>query len=117
MAKVVTITQTFTRDQLIGMNPTNGKRHPYNAVVATNTIANKLLAAGVPIVGVLGIVAVEWGKLTVEHEDGLDGDEWKYTWTGNEVPKYWRKKMAEVGYRNGLDNPLAALIAADEDEL
>lgn len=113
----VTISKTFTRYELIGVQPRTGKLQPYNAVVSTNTLANRLLAAGIPVVGVLGIVAVEWGKLTVEHEDGLDGDEWKYTWTGEEVPKSWRKRMAEQGYRNALDNPLAARIAAEDDEL
>jgi hypothetical protein len=113
---VVTIKKTFTRLELIGTNPRTGQPHNYNEVVTSNTIANRLLAAGIPVVGVLGIVAVEWGKLTVEHEDGLDGDEWKYTWTGEEVPKFWRNRMSGQGYRNRLDNPLAAQIAA-EDEL
>jgi hypothetical protein len=114
MAKVVNISKTFTRIELIGVKK-DGKAHQYNEVVAANHIMIALLGAGIPVVGVMGVVAVEWGKLTVTHDDGLDGDEWTYSWTGEEVPKHYRSRMQTAGYRNRLDKPLAAQIAADDE--
>lgn len=115
MTKQVTISKTFTRLQLVGIRPSTGKPHDYNEVNTANSLILKLLAAGVPVVGVLGIVTVEWGKLTITHDpDGLDGDEWTYTWTGDEVPKAWRPTLAAKGYRGRLDKPLREAI---DDEL
>lgn len=114
MAKVVTITKTFTRLELIGI-ARSGKPHQYNEVVSANYLISRLMQAGIPAVGILGVLAAEWGVLTVTHEDGLDGDEWTYSWTGERVPAEYREKMQKPGYRGRLDNPLAAQIAAAEE--
>lgn len=115
MAKVVTISKTFTRLELIGTVPRTGKSAAYNEVNSSNHLMTRLLNAGIPVVGILGILAVEWGVLTVTHDDGLDGDEWTYSWTGERVPTEYREKMSKLGYRGRLDNPLAAQIAAAEE--
>ncbi len=115
MARVVTISKTFSRINLIGTVPRTGKPAQYNEVISAGPIINGLLAAGIPVVGILGILAVEWGTLTITHEDGLDGDEWTYTWTGERVPAAYREKMSQPGYRGRMDNPLAAQIAADNE--
>lgn len=114
MAKVVTIKKTFTRFELIGSNSA-GKPHQYNEVNSANFLITRLLAAGIPVVGVMGVLAVEWGVITITHEDGLDGDEWTYSWTGEEVPKHYRARMQVLGSRNRLDKSLAAQIAADDE--
>lgn len=120
MSKEVKIKRTFTRAQLIGMN-SDGRPHEYNAVNTGNRLNMRLLEAGIPIIGgtLFGIVAVEWGTLTISHDpDGLDGDEWTYTWIGREVPQPFRRDMAKpTGTRNRLDQPLAARIALADDEL
>lgn len=111
MAKTVTVKEVFTRHQL------TGKRNPQgNEVLAAQVIFARLRQRGVPVIGVLGIIAVEWGTLTIAHEDGLDGDEWAYTWEGAPMPRHWIDKCAQPGAVLKLDNPLAAQIAA-EDEL
>lgn len=110
-----TVSFTFTRDQL------TGTRNPLgNEVLAGQVIFGKLRAAGVPVIGVLGILAVEWGEFTVKHEDGLDGDEWSFTYTGKLLDQYWRDQCAKPGVCLKLDQPLAPRIAAklaEDDEL
>ena len=110
MAKEVTISVTISRLELAGKN--NPKA---NEPLAAMYIMNRLRAKGVPVTGVLTILAVEWGKLTIAHEDGLDGDEWTYTWTGAPMPPRWIEACKEV-QGIPLTNPLAPRIAA-EDEL
>lgn len=111
MAKSITVKEVFTRHQFLG------KRNPQgNEVLAAQVIFTRLRNRGVPVIGVLGVIAVEWGKLTIEHEDGLDGDEWTYTWEGVPMPRHWIERCAVPGAALKLDKPLAALIA-EEDEL
>lgn len=108
--EVVTIKVSFTRDEL------TGKRNPAgNEVLAGQTIFGALRARGVPVIGVLGVLAVEWGTLTIAHEDGLDGDEWAYTFIGAPMPKEWAAKCAKPGRVLRLDNPLAKQIAEAEE--
>lgn len=107
----IKVVETFTRDQF------TGKRNPQgNEVLAGQVIFGRLRARGVPLIGVLGVIAVEWGTLTIAHDDGLDGDEWTYTYVGKPMPKEWIAKMTKPGFALRLDAPLAAQIAA-EDEL
>lgn len=108
---VVTIKEIFTRDQLTGTRNPAG-----NEVIAGQIIFKRLRARGVPVIGSLGVLAVEWGKLTVEHEDGLDGDEWTWTFTGQAMPDEWIRKCAAPGTVLRLNNPLAKQIA-EADEL
>lgn len=111
-AKEITVSITITRDDLC-----SAKKNPAsNEMLAAQIIFDKLRTRGVPVIGVLGILAVEWGKLTIEHEDGLDGDEWKWTWTGKPMPLEWVMKCAQPGRVLRLDYPLAQQIA-DADEL
>lgn len=106
-----TIKETFTRDQLLdNRNPAG------NEVLAAQMIFDKLRSRGVPLIGVLGVLAVEWGKLTIEHEDGLDGDEWHYTWVGEPMPKEWIANCSKPGAALRLNKPLAQQIA-EADEL
>lgn len=110
-----TVSFTFTRDQLTGTRNPQG-----NEVIAGQVIFGKLRAAGVPVIGVLGVLAVEWGELNIKHEDGLDGDEWTFTYTGKLLDQYWRDLFAKAGSRIKLDQPLAPRIAAklaEDDEL
>jgi len=106
----ITVVETFTRLQMTGRANPEG-----NETIAANTIFNRMLAKGVPIIGILGVLAVEWGKLTIEYEDGLDGDEWTYTWTGEPMPKEFIDKLKIPGNRLRLTNPLAQQIAEAEE--
>lgn len=111
-AKEITVKETFTREQFLG------KKNPEaNEVLAGQVIFNRLRARGVPVIGVLGVIAVEWGKLTIEHEDGLDGDEWHYTYTGAPMPAEWVKACSKPGAVLTLKDPLLERIKAQEDEL
>lgn len=106
----VTISETFTRDQL------TGTRNPVgNEVLAGQVIMTRLRKRGVPLIGVLGILAVENGTLTVQHEDGLDGDEWTYSWTGEPMPREWVDKCSQPGACLRLNYPLAQQIAEAEE--
>lgn len=119
MAKVVTISKTFTRDELLGIIPRTGKAGEYNSINTGNFLTTRLLEAGIPVVGCFGVLAVEHGVLTVTHDpDGLDGDEWIYSWTGERLPQGWPKRERGTGtpVKLRLDKPLAAQIA-EEDEL
>lgn len=110
----ITITETFTRDQMLGQVNPQG-----NEVLAGQILA-RFRRRGVPLVGVLGFIAVEWGTLTIEHDDGLDGDEWKWTWTGKPVPPEFMHLLTTPGRCLRLDEPLALKIAAkaaEDDEL
>lgn len=109
--KIITVAETFTRDQLTGSRNPQG-----NEVLAGQVIFNRLRAKGVPVIGALGVLAVEWGTLTISHEDGLDGDEWTYTYTGRAMPAEWIKKCAQPGRVLRLDKSLAQQIA-EADEL
>lgn len=107
-----TITATFTRDQF--------SRLPKSEFAGNDTKAGEIIAAelkrkGVPIIGHIGVLAVEWGKLTVAHEEGLDGDEWTYTWTGKPVPPEFVTKMNSPNGALVLVYPLTARIFAHEN--
>lgn len=112
--KIVTIKRTFTRLELIGKHHATGRAVPFNEVNSANHLITELHKVGIPVVGVMGVLAPEWGLLTITHEDGLDGDEWTYAWSGEQVPRDWREKLAKVGYRSRLDKPLRKQI---DDEL
>jgi hypothetical protein len=118
MAKEVTIKKTFTRDELVGVMPRTGKLAEYSPVNSGNYLTARLLEAGVPVIGAFGILAVEWGTMTIKHEDGLDGDEWEITWVGEKLPSGWpkRNRVANCMEKLSMDKPLKQLIA-DEDEL
>lgn len=109
--KIITVRETFTRDQLTGTRNPEG-----NEVLAAQTIFNRLRAKGVPVIGTLGVLAIEWGVLTIAHEDGLDGDEWIYTFTGRRMPEEWAKVFAQPGRALRLNKSLAQHIA-EADEL
>jgi hypothetical protein len=114
-----TIRVTITRDEMIG--PKNPGRNLFIAGVA---VREKLFMAGVPVLGIDGILAVERGKLTIEHEDGLNGDEWIFTFVGEPVmPEVFREVRGRGKIRPSLLEPLAAIEAdlrkklAEDDEL
>lgn len=75
-----TVRVTFTRDEFAK------KPFENQGFLIGSHIIKTLARRGVPVIGVDGIVAVEKGKLTVEYVDGLDGDEWLYTYVGPLVP-------------------------------
>lgn len=110
---MATIAETFTRDQLTGRANPQG-----NEVLAGQVIMTRLRKRGVPVIGVLGVLAVEHGTLTIQHEDGLDGDEWTWTWVGKPMTQEWINKC--YGPHGNqclrLDKSLAQKIA-EEDEL
>lgn len=108
--KPQTISVTFTRDELCG------KRNPQgNELLAGQAIFSKLRAKGVPVIGVLGVLAVEWGVLTIEHQDGLDGDEWAWSWTGEPMQKDWIAKCSKPGAVLVLRKPLREMIEEEEE--
>lgn len=103
---IKTIRVTVTRDQLIG--PKNPGR---NLFIASIAVREKLLLAGVPVIGLDGIIAVERGTLTIQHEDGLDGDEWHYTFVGEPVMPEVLETVRRMGKRPSLLLPLAQIEA------
>jgi hypothetical protein len=113
----VTVVERITRGQMMGdINPGG------NVVHAAWFVKTRLRQRGVPVIGSLGIIATEWGTLTIEFEKGTDpdlgqySDAWVYTWTGKPVPAdidlvlYAREGKALV-----MDEPLAALLTVDEE--
>jgi hypothetical protein len=117
MAKQVTIKKTFTRDELVGVSPRTGKQHEYSPINSGNFLTNRLLEAGIPVIGAFGILAVEWGVLTITYDgDGLDGDEWEFAWTGEKMPEGWPKRgTANAIEKLAMDKPLKQLIAEDDE--
>lgn len=109
--KQITVTLTVTRDELIDSRNPQG-----NEMLASATILSRLRAQGVPVIGILGVLAVENGTLTIKHEDGLDGDEWTWTWTGEPMADKWVRECARPGAALKLNYPLAKMIA-DAEEL
>ena len=111
-----TVRVTFTRDEL-----THGAKNPEsNEVLAARVIYGRLRSMGVPVIGNLGVLAVEWGKLTITHDDGLDGDEWTWEYTGKLLDQHWIGVVTKPGRAMRLDDPLAPQIArkeAEDDEL
>lgn len=103
----VTIRETFTRDQFLVKTPEG------NDFLAARVIFGRLRSRGVPVIGALGVLGVEWGKLTIEHEDGLDGDEWTYTWTGRPLTKEWIAEITKPGKCVSIAAPLAPRILAE----
>jgi hypothetical protein len=111
----VTITERVTRGQMMGeLNPSG------NVVSAAWNVKTRLRKRGVPVIGSLGLVAVEWGTLTIAFEKGADGqysDAWVYTWTGKPVPAGVDLTLiAREGKALVIDMPLNAVLA-EADEL
>lgn len=108
------VSVTITRDQLI-----DNRRNPEGCeFLAARVIIPRLLERGIPVIGLAGIIGVEWGKLTIEHEDGLDGDEWTYTFVGNLIPKAHMPKLTGgIRFIDPLGPKIAAAQAAADDEL
>lgn len=109
---IKTIRVTITRDELIGRKNTGR-----NLFIASVAVREKLLIAGVPVIGVDGIIAVERGTLTIAHDDGLDGDEWTYTFVGEPVMQEVINDVRRIGKRPSLIEPLAMLEAAMREKL
>lgn len=107
-----TITATYTRDQFARLGKSE---HAGIDTKAGEYIAADLLRRGVPVIGHIGVLCVEWGKLTIAHEEGLDGDEWTYTWTGTPVPPEFVKRMNSPNGRLVLVYPLTARMFAHEN--
>lgn len=104
----ITIKVSFTRDQLIyDLYPPAPLMH--QATIA-GRVMRALTDAGVPLIGVLGIIGVEYGELTTYMIDGLDGDEFVYEWTGVPLPRHLRH------YKLTTQNTLVDAIA-DYEEL
>jgi len=109
---IKTIRLTITRDDLTG--PKNSGK---NLFIAALAVRERLLLAGVPVIGLDGIIAVERGNLTIQHEDGLDGDEWHYTFVGEPVMPEVIEQVRRSGKRPSLLTPLAQLEAEARDRL
>jgi len=117
---IETISVTITRDDLAERN------EKLNCFLAGTKITKALLLARIPVIGVAGVLAIERGKLVIRHEDGLDGDEWTYTFTGEPIlealmPGIRAAFEAMRGEHHIMINrPLApreARLRAEEEEL
>lgn len=107
-----TIRVTITRDEMTG--PKNSGKNLFIAGIA---VKERLFKAGVPVIGVDGILAVERGKLTIEHDDGLDGDEWTFTFVGVPVmPDVLKEVYGRGRLRPSLHEPLAVIEARLREE-
>lgn len=108
VGKEETIKVSFTRDQLVY------DIYPPAPVLHQATIGGRVMRAlteaGVPLIGVLGIIGVAYGELTAYMIDGLDGDEFVYEWIGVPMPRHLRH------YRLTTSFTLADAIA-DHEEL
>lgn len=114
----VTVVERITRGEMMGEQNTSG-----NVVSAAFSVKSRLRKAGIPVIGTLGLVAVEWGTLTIEFErhnllngQGQYDDAWVYTWTGCPVPAgVDLVDLARAGKALVIDMPLAAILTADEE--
>ena len=61
-----------------------------NEVIIGGFVMKKMREAGIPIIGVLAPFCVEYGTLVTTIEEGLDGDEFVYKWTGVPIPRDMR---------------------------
>jgi hypothetical protein len=125
--KEITITERITRGQMMGeLNPSG------NVVSAAWNVKTRLRKRGIPVIGSLGLVAVEWGTLTIEFVKASDesnehsyetlddvghyADAWVYTWTGKPVPADIDLALvASKGDALVMDKPLSALLTVDEE--
>lgn len=103
MSKPVTIEVRISRDELAK------DQHKRNQVITGQRVMSELRRQGVPVVGVLAIFGVEHGTLTMRTEDGLDGDEFIYTWTGVPIAPELRK------HQFTFTNTLANTIREEEE--
>lgn len=105
----------ITRGQMMGETNTTG-----NVVSAAWTVKKRLRDAGIPAIGSLGLLAVEWGTLTIQFDASEScqyDDAWIYSWTGRPVPDGMDlNAIAHEGRALVIDKSLAALIA-EADEL
>jgi hypothetical protein len=116
---IETISVTFTRDQL------GGKGNPkFNLFMSGVGIVKSLLEKRIPAIGIDGVILVERGELTIRHEDGLDGDEWTYTFVGEPIMKELMPEVRKPGFGLSLQGPTlrereAAMRAklVDDEEL
>lgn len=53
-----------------------------NEVHRNSYVLRELRKAGVPVVGAISILSVEFGVFTMAFEDDLDGGKYIYTWVG-----------------------------------
>lgn len=83
--KPQTVVVRMSRDDLI-----RSQRSPSEFIIGSY-VMKTLRDKGVPIIGILAPFAVEYGALTITKEDGLDGDEFVYKWTGVPLPYELRK--------------------------
>jgi len=112
---VETIKVTITRDELAKGNPT------YNLYLSGLGITKALTNARIPAVGIDGVINVARGKLTIEYNDGLDGDEWTYTFVGEPIMKELMPEVRKAGFclplkGHSLAEREAALRAKLEEE-
>jgi hypothetical protein len=116
--KEVTITERITRGQMMDESNTTG-----NVVAAAFNVKTRLRKRGVPAIGSLGLIAVEWGTLTIEFQrhnplngEGQYDDAWVYSWTGKPVPAdIDLAQIATKGHALVMDMPLSALLTVDEE--
>jgi len=115
---IETITVTITLDHL--KFPANRE---LNNFISGCKITQTLLKHRIPVIGTDGILGVERGQLTVKHEDGLDGDEWHFTFVGEPIRKDMVQQITgpngRIQHWKRLDEQEAAHLKkiAEDDEL
>lgn len=97
-----TISVTITRDQMAR------HQNDRNLFLSGIGIVKTLLDKRIPVVGIDGVIHVARGKLTVEYNDGLDGDEWTYTFVGEPIMKELMPEVRKPGFGLTLKGPSLA---------
>lgn len=85
--KPTTIEVRISRDELVK------DQHKGNQAILGLRVMRQLRERGVPVIGILAPFGVEHGALTITMDDGLDGDEMVYTWTGVPIPQHLRQHV------------------------
>lgn len=99
----IKIKLSFTRDQL--RDDLREDRPLVNRATPAGRVMRAMTEAGIPMVGVLGIIGVAYGELHIHMIYGLEGDEFVYEWEGVPVPKHLRHYQLTTSFT--LDDAIA----------
>lgn len=83
----------MSREETIGVS-LSAHVFERNHFLAAKMVTDSLMQQGVPVIGPVGIISVETGKLTMAFRPGVHGQPpfYEYRWTGVPLPQHMRKK-------------------------